>query len=103
MRHDRFYNFKEKIMKIERKLRTLRGMIFDDFLNLWLPFGTLWLPCGSLWLPFVSSNVKLLQHFCFYSILALSKTTQSIAELCRRHLEAVNLLSLFDRPVAVAS
>ena len=27
-------------------------MIFDDFLDLWLPFGFPWLPFGSLWLPF---------------------------------------------------
>jgi hypothetical protein len=55
VRHDRFYNFKEKnLMKKKRKLRTLQGMIFDDFLDLWLPFGSLWLPFGSLWLPFDS-------------------------------------------------
>ena len=40
--------------KKKRKLRTLQGMIFDDFLDLWLPFGSLWLPFGSLWLPFGS-------------------------------------------------
>ena len=38
--------------QIKRKLRTLQGMIFDDFLDLWLPFGTLWFPCGSLLAPF---------------------------------------------------
>jgi hypothetical protein len=29
-------------------------MIFDDFLDLWLPFDSLWHPFGSLWLPFGS-------------------------------------------------
>ena len=30
----------------------LQGMIFDDFLDLWLPFGSLWFPFGSLLIPF---------------------------------------------------
>jgi hypothetical protein len=34
--------------KKKRKLRTLQGMIFNSFLDLWLPFGSLWLSFGSL-------------------------------------------------------
>ena len=48
--------FKKKLNENKkRKLRTLQGMIFDDFLDLWLPFGSLWsllAPFGSLLDPF---------------------------------------------------
>ena len=65
-------------MEIKRKLRTLQGMIFDDFLDLWLPFGSLLAPFGSLLAPFecqTSSKILFLfdlvspfadvrNHFC---------------------------------------
>ena len=63
MRHDRFYNFNEKNLMKKKVLRTLQGMIFYDFLDLWLPFGSfgsLLAPFGSLlllWLPFGSPIV----------------------------------------------
>ena len=74
-------------------------MILKDFLDLlveflkfpWLSlvsFGTfcsLWF----LWNPFGSfENQTFLNKDCFCLILELSKNTQSIAELCRRHLKA---------------
>ena len=49
-------------MKKRRKLRTLQGMIFDDFLDLWLPFGSLWLPFVTLapfWFPLASFRLPL--------------------------------------------
>jgi hypothetical protein len=57
VRHARFYNFKEKIMK---KL--------DDFIDLWLPFGSLLAPFGSLLAPFecqTSSKILFFVRFGF--------------------------------------
>ena len=72
MRHDRFYNFNEKqfIKKKRRKLRTVQSMIFDDFLDLWFPFGTLWLPSGSFLAPLSLNFLKHLFLFILVSPLA---------------------------------
>ena len=59
------FTIKKNLMKIKRKLRTLQGMILDDFLDLWLPFGTLWFPCGSLWLPFGSLRMSNILFYFF--------------------------------------
>ena len=66
--------------KKKGKLRTLQDMIFDDFLNLWLPFGFLWLPLGPsgsllaplapFWFPFGGSLWVVITRGYKYSYLA---------------------------------
>ena len=57
----------KQLMKQKRKLRTLQSMIFDDFLDLWFPFGTLWLPSGSFLAPLSLNFLKFLFLFILVS------------------------------------